>query len=370
LFRTGENQDYDTKSATEYQVKKYLLLLATLVATVTYAAGLNVPGASWLEDDVAEGHLAGDSILRDTSFVRYVVFYYFNAISFAASLMVGLLLLIVHQDHQSWGNWLLLQLVRAVMLVDLLGLLGAYAVGSSHDGFTTICSATVLVLGVFAYATVALVTKWFMRNPPRHPVVTANAKAKATERKKEHEILLVLAIFAATIGYVAGLNPPGGFWRSSQQGHHNAGEPVLQGLHRTRYRVFFFFNTTSFVASLLAIMLVVSFDKLKYEEQDRIPPGVRKLALFGPIVTALLGLGGAYASGSCRDSKHTIYIVLVAASICLLLIVAQKIAKRNSNSRYEVLLILLLAFLIQSFQYQFLFPLYMHALHLSAYSYL
>ena len=30
--------------STEYQLKKYLLLLATLVATVTYAAGLNPPG--------------------------------------------------------------------------------------------------------------------------------------------------------------------------------------------------------------------------------------------------------------------------------------------------------------------------------------
>ncbi|KXG29002.1 hypothetical protein SORBI_3005G196500 [Sorghum bicolor] len=347
LFGIHKDHDYNTKTATEYQVKKYLLLLATLVATVTYAAGLNVPGGSWLEDDLPEGHLAGDSILRDTSFRRYIVFYYFNAISFAASLMVGLLLLIVHQDGQSWGNWALLQLVRAVMLVDLLGLLGAYAVGSSHDRFTTVCGATVLASGVVAYAAVALVTKWF--------VTTAAAaaddddqnkqeslqEAKAKGRKKEHEILLVLAIFAATIGYVAGLNPPGGFWRSSDDSeqaghhhHHNAGEPVLQGLHRTRYRVFFYFNTTGFVASLLAIMLVVSFDKMKYEEQDRIPTGVRKLALFGPNVTALLGLAGAYAAGSCRDSRHTIYIVLVAASISLLLFVAQMIAKRmNSNSR-------------------------------------
>ena len=80
--------------STEYQLKKYLLLLATLVATVTYAAGLNVPGGSWLEDSPSPGghgqQVAGDSILRQTNYRRYIVFYYFNAIAFAASLLLRL----------------------------------------------------------------------------------------------------------------------------------------------------------------------------------------------------------------------------------------------------------------------------------------
>jgi len=128
----------DGGGSTEYDLKKCLLLLATLVATVTYAAGLNLPGGSWLAD-TQEGQLAGDSILRRTNYKRYIVFYYFNAISFAASLLVGLLLLIVHQDGQRWGNWLLLQLVSVIMVVDMLGLMGAYGTGSSHDDFTTRC---------------------------------------------------------------------------------------------------------------------------------------------------------------------------------------------------------------------------------------
>ena len=121
----------------EYQLKKYLLLLATLVATVTYAAGLNPPGGSWLEDDAAAGELAGDSILRETNYIRYIVFYCFNAISFAASLVVSLLLLLLHRGDQGW----LLKLTRAVMVVDLLVLMGAYASGGSHDRFTTVCAA-------------------------------------------------------------------------------------------------------------------------------------------------------------------------------------------------------------------------------------
>ena len=36
---------------TLYEFKEQLLLLATLVATVTYVAGLNLPGGSWQQDD-------------------------------------------------------------------------------------------------------------------------------------------------------------------------------------------------------------------------------------------------------------------------------------------------------------------------------
>ncbi|XP_062182166.1 uncharacterized protein LOC133886496 [Phragmites australis] len=273
-----------------YQLKKYLLLLATLVATVTYAAGLNPPGGSWMED-TSGGQVAGDSILRETNSKRYFAFYVFNAVSFAASLLVSLLLLVNKEGSQ--GNLLLT--IRTVMVVDLLGLMGAYAVGSSHDKFTTIC-ASVLVSIVFVYVTVFILTSVAGSLPGR-------GEAPSADNLEKHEILMLLAIFAATIAYVAGLNPPGGFWRSTQEGHHTAGHPVLQAHHPNRYRAFFFCNTTAFVASLLAIILIVEYEKhnLKGRTGD--------VALYGLIITALLGLGGAYAAGSCRDSKHTAYVL-------------------------------------------------------------
>jgi hypothetical protein len=66
-----------TSGSTEYQLRNYLLLLATLVATVTYAVGLNLPGGIW--QDTQDGHLAGGLILHDTHYNRYIVFYYCNA---------------------------------------------------------------------------------------------------------------------------------------------------------------------------------------------------------------------------------------------------------------------------------------------------
>jgi hypothetical protein len=235
----------------EYQLKKYLLLLATLVATVTYAAGLNPPGGSWLEDTPAKGQLAGDSILRDTNYIRYIVFYCFNAISFATSVVVSLLLLLLlHRGDQGW----LLKLTRAVMVVDLLdrpvGLMGAYAAGGSQDKFTTICAA-VLVGGTFA-GVVFAIPKLFTREGGQLD----------DDDLEKHEIVMVLAIFVATIAYVAGLNPPGGFWRGTE----TAGEPVLQGLHPIRYKFFFFSNTAAFIASLLAITITVHCEKFELKD--------------------------------------------------------------------------------------------------------
>jgi len=314
----GIGASTSTSTSAEYQLKKYLLLLATLVATVTYAAGLNPPGASWLEDDVAEGHLAGDSILRDTSFVRYVVFYYFNAISFAASLLVGLLLLVMQRE----ASFKYLLLMWTVMLVDGLGLIGAYAAGISHDKFTTIC-ASVLVSGVAAYAAFAFAC--FVKKHLHHLLAlrqrtpsssspAGNSSDRAQTPTEKHEMLLVLAIFAATGAYVAGLNPPGGFWRSTVEGHHNAGDPVLQRLHPTRYKAFFFFNTTAFVASLLIIIILLD-KKLTFSRN------VRLGELYVFIALTLIGLVGAYSAGSCRQVDTTIYVnsLIGAVIACILL---------------------------------------------------
>ena len=73
-----DTNNQQSLGSTEYQLKKYLLLLATLVATVTYAAGLNPPGGSWPEDSPPSPggrRIAGDSILRQTNYQRYIVFY-------------------------------------------------------------------------------------------------------------------------------------------------------------------------------------------------------------------------------------------------------------------------------------------------------
>ncbi|KAF0896748.1 hypothetical protein E2562_027273 [Oryza meyeriana var. granulata] len=318
---SNSQQPAEVSTSTEYQLRKYLLLLATLVATVTYVAGLNLPGGSWSEDAPGPGQggqvAAGDPILRETRYTRYIVFYSCNAVAFAASLVVNLIVVVLPNVCPLW--------LRAVMVVDLLGLLGAYAAGSSRDRLTTVLTS-VLVLIVFAYVAGALLAyvvhvscAWprraaaDSRDDPEAPASDPKAELKLED---EHEILLLLAIFAATIAYVAGMNPPGGFWRSTQEGHHVGGDPVLQGPHPSRYRAFFVCNTTAFVASLLAIMCIVEYKKLK-----KLMPRTVRCVLYALVITALLGLGGAYAAGSCRDAKRTAYVACLVGPILACIVI-------------------------------------------------
>ncbi|KAF7086992.1 hypothetical protein CFC21_090220 [Triticum aestivum] len=68
--------------------RAWLLLLTSLVATVTFTAGLAPPGGFWDADDRANRHIAGTSIMRDKFPRMYLVFYYSNTTAFFASLMI------------------------------------------------------------------------------------------------------------------------------------------------------------------------------------------------------------------------------------------------------------------------------------------
>ncbi|XP_044410138.1 uncharacterized protein [Triticum aestivum] len=77
---SGENKNQDFRA--------WLLLLASLVATVTYTAGLTPPGGFWAADDKANGYVAGTSVMRDKFNRRYRLFQNCNAVAFFTSLMI------------------------------------------------------------------------------------------------------------------------------------------------------------------------------------------------------------------------------------------------------------------------------------------
>ncbi|KAM3206495.1 hypothetical protein ACQJBY_061924 [Aegilops geniculata] len=314
-----------------YEFKEQLLLLSTLVATVTYVAGLNLPGGSWEQDDPG-GHMAGDPILLATHYRRYLAFYYCNATALAASLVVSLILVILPKNSTPWTV-----VLQMVMVLDLLGLMGAYGAGSCRDAFTTIYAVAAFSFSVLAIISVFLS---FLAKANRddaissdtipittngddnkvHPkslcnlmkigIVKLFGKGGKNRGEKEMvDVLMLLATFAVTIAYVAGLSPPGGFWTSTQDGHHLS-DPVLQA--RNRYRVFFICNTTSFAVSLLIIVLLLEKKLLGKTK-------LRLVVLCGLIVVALLGLMGAYAAGSCREASKTVLVLAVPVCVCLLL---------------------------------------------------
>ncbi|KAK3139680.1 hypothetical protein QOZ80_5AG0387760 [Eleusine coracana subsp. coracana] len=288
----------------EYSLRKYLLLLATLVATVTYAAGFNPPGGVWQDTDPTTGHLAGDPIIRDTSYFRYLAFFYCNATAFASSLIVIVLILILSILHDRGSTRMApVRCLRVVMTLDLLSLMGAYAAGTCRDSVTPVYSS-VLVLGVVGYVAIHMV------------LATRSGKKDDSPLERLRKVLMLLATFAVSVTYLAGLSAPGGF---------------------------------SFVASLLIIVLVLDKELRKSDK-------VRSIELYGFIFVALVGLVGAYSAGSCREIYTTIYVNCLAGAVLacnLVQAVAVTDEQRNTRAIEQARsLVLLLATLAAAITYQ------------------
>uniref|UniRef100_A0ACD5TQT0 Uncharacterized protein n=1 Tax=Avena sativa TaxID=4498 RepID=A0ACD5TQT0_AVESA len=274
------------------QLAKRNLLLATLVATVTYTAGFNMPGGVW--QDTA-GHLPGDPIIRSTQYVRYLVFFYCNATAFASSLMVFVLLLLllsVSVRGRQHLRFIVIPLVL-VMLVGLLSLIGAYAAGTVRDRSTAVYTS-VLVAAVFTY----VVIQWVLAPTPddNNDVQDEDADADAdvdadadeVSRSRLREMLMQLATFALTVTYAGGLSTPGGFWDSTGDAHR-PGDVIIKG---ARLTAFLFCNTTAFVASLLIVVVLLM-------TRTRIGHTV---VVFSGSVVMLFGLLGSYLAGSSREN--------------------------------------------------------------------
>ncbi|CAD6258239.1 unnamed protein product [Miscanthus lutarioriparius] len=287
------------------ELRKYILLLASLVAT------------------------------------RHVAFFYCNATAFAASLVVIVLVLILaslDDKESSTNSWIVSQYrnhprlavrpLQLVMVVDLLSLMGAYAAGTCRDTFTTVYSSVLVGIVFFYLVGLVAVASCFTDtgfggmhegqvegNPNSGSgvgVPESEAIEKEEERQKAKErfrkVLMLLATFAVSITYLAGLSTPGGFWDSTGAGHR-PGDAILKDRHNTRLAVFFGFNTTAFVASLLIIVVLLDTK-------------LREINAYGFIVVALVSLIGAYNAGSCRQTDTTVYVfsLIAAVLLCILLL--------------------------------------------------
>ncbi|CAM0943401.1 unnamed protein product [Alopecurus aequalis] len=324
--RPGEGQPW------EYSLRKYLLLLATIVAMVTYAAGFSPPGGVWQEGSNDDGQLAGDPIIRHTHYHRYLIFFYCNAMAFAASLVVIVIILILAVRHdkekeKKGAIWVLRDVVplRLVMVLDMLSLMGAYAAGTCRDKVSSLYFAA-LFAAVLFYIVLLKLLDWLFAysnsvsasGSPRE----ALKKMKAEERIRK--VLMLLATFAVSVTYVAGLSTPGGFWDSTGP-HHRPGDAILKDNHSPRLTVFLLSNTTSFVASLLITMLLIIDRKLSEKT-------ARYHVLYACIIVTLVGLVVAYAAGSCRKTDTTIYVVSLVGAVLAYILVHGCIYTLATNS--------------------------------------
>ncbi|KAJ1259051.1 hypothetical protein BS78_10G123700 [Paspalum vaginatum] len=310
-----------------WKLRKYLILLAILAAAITYQAGLAPPGGFW--QDNQNGHIAGDIVLRITYPKRYLVFFYCNTTAFGASLIVLLLLLVKELSHKA--VWL--RALQFAMVLGLLGLMGAYAAGSCREVRTSIY-IWVLLVGIFAYVTLHVIffrhlaPEWlrdiflgirrywkeFLNNIFKNAQSNSDEQEpsdKLEELERNRSLLLVLATLAATVTFVAGLNPPGGFWPDNKP-NHLAGDPVLRDHYPRRFKAFLFCNATSFAGSLVIIIMLLSNTAVDHV--------VKSNALRLCVLVSLFGLMGAYAAGSCRDVRTSIYVFSLVGAVLLYLV--------------------------------------------------
>ncbi|CAO2175637.1 unnamed protein product [Urochloa humidicola] len=320
--------------------RKVVLLLATFAVAVTYVAGLSPPGGFWDSPSPARGaggggYRPGDSLVDAHHRGHYRMFFYCNTTAFVASLFIVVLLLENKEeskqaaaDRRSARSVAL----NVFVLGALIGLVAAYTSGSCRDTecsvyvvsiFGTVFAFVFLVMGIVLIAlrcfpamatsdetpnnngseasnggggTVSIA---IAENEAEDTNTRANTIDQAT--KKVKSLVLLLANLAATITYQAGLNPPGGFWPDGGA----AGDAILLWQQPARYRAFFYCNTTAFVASVVAIVMVQS---------SRL---VRTQTLLAVMVLDMFALAGAYATGSCRDLATTAAVAALAAAILL-----------------------------------------------------
>lgn len=73
------------------EIRGNLLVAATVIATLSFQAGLNPPGGVW-QDSNNNGHIAGTSIMASTDTNAYFNFVSFNTVALASSSCIILLM--------------------------------------------------------------------------------------------------------------------------------------------------------------------------------------------------------------------------------------------------------------------------------------
>uniref|UniRef100_A0ACD5VNA6 Uncharacterized protein n=1 Tax=Avena sativa TaxID=4498 RepID=A0ACD5VNA6_AVESA len=316
----GNNGEAGEKVDDKEKSQSPLLLLATLSATVTYQAGLSPPGGVWPEGH--PGHIPGNPVLLDMHPNRYKAFYHCNTAAFVASLFV---IIIVQRTERSSRGSIRSVALHTVVILDLFGLMGAYVAGSCRDTTATIY-VLFLAVALFVYSIANVpcmecgrsykLINWVQRMNKKlgGALLGINLDEYLLEYlQRKREFLLQLSMLIATLTYQTRLNPPGGFWLESKEDKRlNAGDPTLIDYYSTRYHVFFYCNATGFMASITLIQLLVN--KMLYSQ------GIRGIVVHVCILVMLLGVMGAYAAGSCRKLRTSIYVFALVAVVVTFLI--------------------------------------------------
>uniref|UniRef100_A0ACD5VI73 Uncharacterized protein n=1 Tax=Avena sativa TaxID=4498 RepID=A0ACD5VI73_AVESA len=133
----------------EADFRAWLLLLMSLTATVSYAAGFAPPGGVW--NDSADGHVAGTPVWRDRFAVRYLVFYYSNTAAFFSSLLVIAMLAKPNKSKRQR------HIFYSIVVVCFMSLCCSYMAGTSVDVGSTMLN--LIFIAVFVLIMIVFTLK-------------------------------------------------------------------------------------------------------------------------------------------------------------------------------------------------------------------
>ncbi|XP_044970141.1 uncharacterized protein LOC123430341 [Hordeum vulgare subsp. vulgare] len=282
---------------------------------------MSPPGGVWSDDKEVSG-TPGNPVLQHNHSKRYDVFYYSNSATFMSSVVITILLL----NKKSCENGIKSYALRVCLVVGLVGLLIAYAAGSCRRSkesiYLIIIVAAVLkslVIQVLILSSthdtvggpwskcMERLLKRLLRLKDRGqqtvPDQQGSLEHDEKNERKRHKYLMLLAVLVASITYQTGLNPPGGLWYDDP--NHVAGNPILHDIHPWRYRTFFIFNGISFMASIVVIMFLLE----KSVRKKVVTLEVLHLIM----ILDLLALMTAFAAGSCRKFRTSMYMLFYTA---------------------------------------------------------
>ncbi|KAF9680972.1 hypothetical protein SADUNF_Sadunf06G0177100 [Salix dunnii] len=138
-----------------------LMIVASLIATMAFQAGIRPPGGFWQEDSrepTSKAHEAGRSIMADKFPAAYNKFVLHNSIAFLASISVILLLISGLSFKRGFSMWILMGILWvAITESTFTYLISIYCLSSRPQRRAYVVSAAILTVVIFGLLSFLLV---------------------------------------------------------------------------------------------------------------------------------------------------------------------------------------------------------------------
>ena len=134
---------------------------------------------------------------------------------------------------------------------------------------------------------------------------------------------------AASVTYQSGLRPPGGLWQEDNAAY-SAGNPILHDVVKRRYDIFFYSNSISFMASKVVLMMLLPHWLPNENGKNWAKWSLR--VMNWTILLDLVTLLVAYAAGSNRGWKTSVYAIVLIVAVLGYFVIHMTLSRKPNQS--------------------------------------